>query len=83
VLIRVAAVALNPCDWKMPTNICPGAGVRSDYWGTVIHFSSAVTTDEFGLTVGTRIAGAVHASNRLNHQFGAFTGYIAVYADQL
>ncbi|OKL60401.1 hypothetical protein UA08_04449 [Talaromyces atroroseus] len=82
VLVKTAAVALNPCDWKMPTNFpCPGAGVGSDYAGTVIALGDSV--DRSFLKIGDRVAGAVHASNRLDPQSGAFAEYIAVWADQL
>ncbi|KAL9122906.1 MAG: hypothetical protein Q9187_000536 [Circinaria calcarea] len=81
VLVQTVAVALNPCDWKMPMNFpCPGAVDGSDYAGTVIALGSAVASD---LQIGDRVAGAVHASNSLNPRSGAFADYIAVFADQL
>jgi NADPH:quinone reductase-like Zn-dependent oxidoreductase len=84
VLVHVAAVALNPCDWKMPTNFpCPGAGVGSDFSGTIIQVGQRVSLDTYGVKVGDRVAGAAHASNRLEPQGGAFAEYIAAYADQI
>ncbi|KAK4463580.1 Trans-enoyl reductase mycC [Cladorrhinum samala] len=83
VLIRVAAVALNPCDWKMPTNFpCSGAGVGSDYSGTIVQVGSAVSVSP-PLKIGDRVAGAVHASNCLNPQSGSFAEYLVVAADML
>jgi NADPH:quinone reductase-like Zn-dependent oxidoreductase len=81
VMVKVAAVALNPCDWKMPTNMpCPGAVDGSDYSGTIVKVGEAVTSD---LQIGDRVAGAQHASNPLNPRSGAFTEYVAVFQDQL
>lgn len=84
VLVRVAAVALNPCDWKMPTNFpAPGAGVGSDYAGSIVQLGSSIPSLFPDLHEGTRVAGAVHASNSLDPQAGAFAEYITVCADQL
>ncbi|KAL2167384.1 hypothetical protein VTG60DRAFT_1373 [Thermothelomyces hinnuleus] len=84
VLVRVVAVALNPCDWKMPTNFpCPGAGVGADFSGTVVRVGDDVRPGKFDVKLGDRVAGAVHASNRLKPQDGTFAEYIAVRADAL
>ncbi|WEW56048.1 hypothetical protein PRK78_001483 [Emydomyces testavorans] len=81
VLVKTAAVALNPCDWKMPTNFpCPGAGDGSDYAGTIVAIGPDVRP---GIKIGDRVAGAVHASNPLNLESGAFAQYVAGYADHL
>ncbi|KAL8880456.1 MAG: hypothetical protein Q9198_002136 [Flavoplaca austrocitrina] len=81
VLIKPAAVALNPCDWKMPTNFpCPGAVDGSDFSGTVVALGSDLARD---IKLGDRVAGAVHASNSLNPSSGAFAEYLAAYADQV
>ena len=81
VLIKTAAVALNPCDWKMPTNFpCPGAVDGSDFSGTVVALGPNLARD---LKIGDRVAGAVHASNPLNPTSGAFAEYLAAWADQL
>lgn len=81
-LVRTAAWALNPCDWKMPTNFpCPGTGNGSDYSGSIVRLGSSV--QDSGLKIGDRVAGAVHASNSLDPQAGAFAEYIVVCADQL
>ncbi|KAM0323350.1 hypothetical protein ACHAQA_008943 [Verticillium albo-atrum] len=80
VLIRTAAVALNPCDWKMSSAFpTPGAGCGSDYAGRVVHVGNAVTN----LEEGDRVAGAVHANNPISPESGAYAEYSIVDADQL
>ena len=81
VMVKVAAVALNPCDWKIPTDMpCPGAVDGSDYSGTIVQVGETVTSD---LKIGDHVAGAQHASKPLDPRSGAFTEYVAVFADQL
>ncbi|KAI1918096.1 hypothetical protein LOZ53_001182 [Ophidiomyces ophidiicola] len=82
VLVKTVAVALNPCDWKMPTNFPhPGAGDGSDYAGIVVELGPGVVRKD--LRIGDRVAGAVHASNPLNPESGSFAQYVAGYADHL
>jgi len=84
ILVRVAAVALNPCDWKMPTNFpCPGAGVGADFSGTIVQLGNGLAPTQQGVKVGDRVAGTAHGCNRLEPQGGAFAEYIAVSADQI
>lgn len=79
-LIKTAAVALNPCDWKMSTAFpTPGAGCGSDYAGSVVSLGSAVTD----LREGDRVAGAVHANNPVSPESGAYAEYSVVDVDQL
>ena len=81
VLVKTAAVALNPCDWKMPTNFpCPGTVDGSDFSGMVVALGPNLARD---IKIGDRVAGALHASNPLNPTSGAFAEYLAAYADQL
>ncbi|KAL8809475.1 MAG: hypothetical protein Q9200_003378 [Gallowayella weberi] len=81
ILVKTAAVALNPCDWKMPTSFpCPGAVDGSDFSGTVVALGSDLARN---LKLGDRVAGAVHASNSLNPSSGASADYLAAYADQV
>ena len=58
VLVKTAAVALNPTDWKhvdyLPT---PGAQLGCDYAGTVVEVGKDVTKR---FKKGDRIAGFVH-----------------------
>lgn len=81
VLIKVSAVALNHCDWKMPTRVpCPGAVDGADYSGTIISLGedAALTS---GFKIGDRVAGAQMASQRRRPWAGAFTEYIVEEAD--
>ncbi|EEP78967.1 predicted protein [Uncinocarpus reesii 1704] len=81
VLVKTAAVALNPCDWKMPTNFpCPGAGNGSDYAGTIVAIGPGVPPR---FKIGDRVAGAVHASNPLDPASGAFAEYVPGYVDHM
>ncbi|RYO85824.1 hypothetical protein DL766_001215 [Monosporascus sp. MC13-8B] len=75
-LIKVSAVALNHCDWKMPGRVpCPGAVNGADYSGTIMRMgeSAALTS---GLRIGDRVAGAQVASSRRHPWSGAFAEYI-------
>lgn len=84
VLIQTAAVALNPCDWKMPTNFpCPGAVDGSDFAGTIVALGADVGRIAPHLQISQRVAGAVHASNPLDRRSGAFAEYVAADADLL
>ncbi|KAF2138633.1 uncharacterized protein K452DRAFT_234093 [Aplosporella prunicola CBS 121167] len=79
VLVKVHGVALNPCDWKMPSNFpTPGAGNGSDFTGVVVALGDPSNTR---FAVGDRVAGAVHASDPLNPQSGCFSDYTAAYSD--
>ncbi|KAF2271627.1 zinc binding enoyl reductase [Westerdykella ornata] len=79
VLVKTVAVAINPCDHKMPTMFpSPGATDGSDFAGIVVAVGHEVTKD---LCVGDRVCGAVHASNPINHLSGSFADYVAAYAD--
>ena len=84
ILIRVAAVALNPWDWKTSLNLsCPGSGVGSDFSGTVVQLGPGAQEANPDLKLGDRVAGAAFGANRLNPQEGAFAEYIAGWADQV
>ncbi|KAJ5015037.1 Protein TOXD [Colletotrichum sp. SAR 10_99] len=78
-IVKVAAVALNPTDVLHIDTFAPvGARVGCDYAGTV---------EEVGLKVskafkkGDRVAGFAHGSNALHHEDGTFAEYITVKAD--
>ena len=76
VLIKVSAVALNHCDYKMPARVpCPGAVDGADFSGTIVRLgeSAALTS---GLKIGDRVAGAQLASSRRRPWSGAFAEYI-------
>lgn len=60
ILVKTAAVALNPTDWKHIDELAtPGATVGCDYSGIVQEVGSAVSKD---LKPGNRVAGLVHGS---------------------
>lgn len=81
VLVKNVAVAMNPCDWKMPTNLpCPGARDGCDFAGPIVQIGSAVTRN---LSIGSRVCGAIHASNPDSLEAGSFAQYTAAYADLL
>lgn len=80
-LIKVSAVALNHCDWKMPLRVpCPGAIDGADYSGTVIALGATAAATS-GFHIGDRVAGAQMASQRRCPSAGAFTKYILEEAD--
>ncbi|KAI8945067.1 chaperonin 10-like protein [Xylaria longipes] len=75
VLIKVAAVALNPCDWKMSSAFpYKGASCGSDFAGCVVKIGENVTH----LGVGDCVAGAVHANNPINPTSGAYAQFATV-----
>ncbi|KAL2802324.1 GroES-like protein [Aspergillus granulosus] len=77
ILVKTAAVALNPTDWKHIDDIpTPGATVGCDYSGTVVE----VATDVSKVKPGDRVAGMVHGSNASNLEDGAFGEYIIAKA---
>ncbi|KAI0095666.1 putative zinc-binding dehydrogenase family oxidoreductase [Hypoxylon sp. NC0597] len=84
VLVHVAAVALNPCDWKMPDRF-PSVGSvgGSDFAGSIVALSEGIETTHPGLAVGDRVCGAVHGFNPADHTSGAFSNYIVATADIL
>ncbi|KAK8072676.1 zinc-binding dehydrogenase family oxidoreductase [Apiospora saccharicola] len=74
ILVKTKTVAINPCDYKMHERFpCPGAVDGCDFAGTVV----GVGSDVSGFGVGDRVCGAVHGSNPLMAQSGAFADYIA------
>lgn len=80
-LVKTAAVALNPADW---TDIdyegaYEGCLVGLDYAGTVIS-TSAWGPTERTFKKGDRVCGLVHGCNSTNPEDGAFAEYIVVKA---
>lgn len=79
ILVKNVAVALNPCDWKMPDNFPePGATDGSDFAGIVAQVGAEVTQH---FKIGDRVAGAVHGSNPADHLSGSFGQWVAGTAD--
>ncbi|RDL35872.1 Uncharacterized protein BP5553_06484 [Venustampulla echinocandica] len=80
ILVKTIAVALNPCDYKMPTRFpTPGATDGSDFAGIIVKIGTAVQRTD--LHIGDRVCGAVHASNPACLQSGSFAEYVATYSD--
>ncbi|KAA8643973.1 hypothetical protein EYZ11_008225 [Aspergillus tanneri] len=78
VLVKTAAVALNPTDHKMAANFpTPGAISGCDFAGTVVAIGSAVTKP---LALGDRVCGGVHGANPLEPTIGAFAEYVGATA---
>jgi NADPH:quinone reductase-like Zn-dependent oxidoreductase len=70
ILVKTAAVALNPTDWKHVDFLSsPGAVVGCDYAGTVLEVGAKVTKD---FKKGDRVCGWGHGSNGVSHQDGVF-----------
>ncbi|RLL96037.1 hypothetical protein CFD26_105477 [Aspergillus turcosus] len=81
VLVKTAAIALNPTDHKMVASFpTPGAISGCDFAGTVVAVGSAVTK---ALAVGDRVFGGVHGANPLEPTIGAFAEYVGATADIL
>lgn len=81
ILVRTVAVALNPCDHKMPSRFpTPGLWDGCDYAGTVVALGhQAAMQGRFRL--GDRVFGAVQGSNQSDPQSGAYCEYIKTEAD--
>ncbi|KAL6819751.1 GroES-like protein [Trichoderma camerunense] len=79
IIVKTAAVALNPTDWKQIDYLpSPGAIVGCDYSGVVERVGPAV---KHGPHVGDRVMGMVHGSNHSNHEDGAFAEHVAAKGD--
>jgi NADPH:quinone reductase-like Zn-dependent oxidoreductase len=81
ILVKVVAVSLNPCDWKMPARF-PTAGARigCDFSGTVAAIGPDVR-NRTRFRLGDRVCGGVHGSNPINLPSGAFAQYVAADTD--
>jgi NADPH:quinone reductase-like Zn-dependent oxidoreductase len=79
VLVKTAAVAINPADAKMlDYSAAPGAIHGYDFAGTVVVLGANARA---GLAVGDRVAGFVHGMNCLQPEVGAFAEYVGATAD--
>ena len=77
ILVKTAAVALNPCDHKMPTEFpTPGTYDGNDFSGTVVACGAA--NGPFKLA--DRVFGAVYASNPADKDSGSFAEYVKAIA---
>lgn len=79
ILVQVHNVALNPTDWAH-IDFFPqvGSTVGSDYVGTVVEKGSKAGTE---ITVGDRVAGAVHGAWEVG--VGAFAGYLTTVPESV
>ncbi|KAM0212581.1 hypothetical protein ACHAPQ_010939 [Fusarium lateritium] len=79
ILVKTAAVAINPADWKSIDYIAtPGETVGCDYSGVVVQVG-ALLQDRF--RPGDRVAGLVHGCNASNHADGAFAEFVTAKGD--
>jgi NADPH:quinone reductase-like Zn-dependent oxidoreductase len=80
-LVKTAAVALNPCDFKMPLRFpTPGLWDGCDFSGTVVAMGSdAAAQGRFRL--GDQAFGAVQGSNMSEPTSGAYCEYIRTEPD--
>jgi NADPH:quinone reductase-like Zn-dependent oxidoreductase len=79
VLVKVAAVALNPTDWKHIAGLnVPGLLCGCDYAGTVEKTGTGYTKQ---WKEGDRISGIAHGGNSKQPEDGAFAEHIVVKAD--
>ncbi|GAP93360.2 putative polyketide enoylreductase [Rosellinia necatrix] len=76
VIVKTAAVAINPSDAKfLDYSPAPGAIHGTDYSGTVVALGADASKLR-GLSIGDRVAGMVHGMNKLVPEVGAFGEYI-------
>ncbi|OQU93794.1 Alcohol dehydrogenase GroES-like domain-containing protein [Cladophialophora immunda] len=78
-LVKVAAVALNPTDWKhIDWHNRPNLLCGCDYAGTVAAVGSKCSTS---WAEGDRVCGMAHGGNKSQPEDGAFAEYIVAKAD--
>lgn len=82
VLIKTAAVALNPTDWKHVRRnlVCDGCILGCDFSGTIEAIGNAVSKK---WVVGDRVAGVAHGGNCAQLEDGAFAEYVVAKGDIL
>ncbi|EHK99495.1 putative protein TOXD [Glarea lozoyensis 74030] len=80
-LVRTVAVAINPVDAKM-LDYSPAVGAIHgyDFAGVVVGLGSEAPGH---LSIGDRVAGAVHGNNSLEPCVGAFAQYVGATAELL
>jgi NADPH:quinone reductase-like Zn-dependent oxidoreductase len=75
-LVKTAAVALNPCDYKMPLRFpTPGLWDGCDFSGTVVALGSEVAA-QGRFHLGDQAFGAVQGSNMSDPMSGSYCEYI-------
>ncbi|TVY52393.1 Trans-enoyl reductase ccsC, partial [Lachnellula cervina] len=80
-LVRTVAVAINPVDAKM-LDYSPAVGAIHgyDFAGVVVALGSDAPHH---ISIGDRVAGAVHGNNSLQPRVGAFAQYVGATAELL
>ncbi|ROW00114.1 hypothetical protein VSDG_03467 [Cytospora chrysosperma] len=83
VLVKTAAVAINPADAKMlDFSPIPGSIQGHDFAGTVVALGEdTIASGRFSL--GDRVAGMVYGMNKQQPFIGAFAEYVGACADVL
>ncbi|KAL4954431.1 putative zinc-binding dehydrogenase family oxidoreductase [Aspergillus filifer] len=78
-VVRVIAVALNHCDWKMLSRFpCKGVVNGTDYAGIIeaIGSENASLPSKPHWKIGDHVFGACHGANPVDPQSGAFAEYV-------
>lgn len=76
ILVKTAAVAINPCDFKIPLAFpTPGSYDGCDFAGTVVALGSDIAKDGTW-KIGDRAFGAVNGSNPADRDSGSYAEYI-------
>ncbi|GLA31617.1 hypothetical protein AnigIFM63604_001100 [Aspergillus niger] len=78
ILVRTAAVALNPIDWMLlGSTPSPNAVMGHDYAGTVVEVGESA---QERFKVGDRVCGLVKGADRTRPESGTFAEYIVAKA---
>ncbi|EKG11538.1 Alcohol dehydrogenase superfamily zinc-containing [Macrophomina phaseolina MS6] len=81
ILVKTAAVALNPCDFKMPRRFpSPGTHNGCDWAGTVVALGDEVVQNGM-FKIGDRVFAAVHGNNPADKDSGAYGEYLKAVAE--
>lgn len=76
ILVKTKAVALNPCDYKLPLEFpSPGTYDGNDFSGVVVACGSAVAANG-QFKINDRVFGAVYGSNPVEKDTGSYAEYI-------
>ena len=76
ILVKTIAVALNPCDYKLPVEFpTPGTYDGNDFAGTVVACGATITAND-SFRPNDRVFGAVYGSNPVDKDSGSFAEYV-------
>ena len=80
ILVKTAAVALNPCDYKMPAQFpTPGTYGGNDFSGIVVACGAAVVAKGL-FKLNDRVFGALNGNNAADKETGSFAEYVKAIA---